>query len=81
MSPATSSTATLPLDSIRGPDGKYPAGVVEVVYPGVHADVGDCKPSELGKVQTDARSLLSKIVLHDMYAAAFDAGGAVKCSA
>ncbi|HEM8737527.1 TPA: DUF2235 domain-containing protein, partial [Klebsiella aerogenes] len=65
----------LPLDSIRGPDGKYPAGAVEVVYPGMHADVGgDCKPSELGKVQTDARSLLSKIVLHDMYAAAFDAG-------
>ncbi|HGY2647136.1 TPA: DUF2235 domain-containing protein, partial [Klebsiella aerogenes] len=65
----------LPLDSIRGPDGKYPAGAVEVVYPGMHADVGgDCKPSELGKVQTDARNLLSKIVLHDMYAAAFDAG-------
>ncbi|WP_155957223.1 phospholipase effector Tle1 domain-containing protein [Klebsiella aerogenes] len=65
----------LPLDSIRGPDGKYPAGAVEVVYPGMHVDVGgDCKPSELGKVQTDARSLLSKIVLHDMYAAAFDAG-------
>ncbi|EPK6498677.1 phospholipase effector Tle1 domain-containing protein [Klebsiella aerogenes] len=65
----------LPLDSIRGPDGKYPAGAVEVVYPGMHADVGgDCKPAELGKVQTDARSLLSKIVLHDMYAAAFDAG-------
>ncbi|MGR7532588.1 T6SS phospholipase effector Tle1-like catalytic domain-containing protein, partial [Klebsiella aerogenes] len=40
-----------------------------------HADVGgDCKPTELGKVQTDAASLLSKIVLHDMYAAAFDAG-------
>ncbi|HBQ7915761.1 TPA: DUF2235 domain-containing protein, partial [Klebsiella aerogenes] len=65
----------LPLDSIRGPDGKYPAGAVEVVYPGMHADVGgDCKPTELGKVQTDAASLLSKIVLHDMYAAAFDAG-------
>ena len=65
----------LPLDSIRGPDGKYPAGAVEVVYPGMHADVGgDCKPTELGKVQTDSRSLLSKIVLHDMYAAAFDAG-------
>ncbi|HBY1513941.1 TPA: DUF2235 domain-containing protein [Klebsiella aerogenes] len=65
----------LPLDSIRGPDGKYPAGAMEVVYPGMHADVGgDCKPTELGKVQTDARSLLSKIVLHDMYAAAFDAG-------
>ncbi|ENZ7585956.1 T6SS phospholipase effector Tle1-like catalytic domain-containing protein [Klebsiella aerogenes] len=65
----------LPLDSIRGPDGKYPSGAVEVVYPGMHADVGgDCKPTELGKVQTDARSLLSKIVLHDMYAAAFDAG-------
>ncbi|KLE93652.1 T6SS phospholipase effector Tle1-like catalytic domain-containing protein, partial [Klebsiella aerogenes] len=65
----------LPLDSIRGPDGKYPAGAVEVVYPGMHADVGgDCKPTELGKVQIDAASLLSKIVLHDMYAAAFDAG-------
>ncbi|WP_163351501.1 hypothetical protein, partial [Klebsiella aerogenes] len=25
-------------------------------------------------VQTDAASLLSKVVLHDMYAAAFDAG-------
>ncbi|MFY9996913.1 MAG: DUF2235 domain-containing protein [Leclercia sp.] len=65
----------LPLDSIRRPDGKYPTGAVEVVYPGVHADVGgDCKPTELGKVQTDSRQLLSQIALHDMYAAAFDAG-------
>ncbi len=65
----------LPLDSVRGPDGKYPAGAIEVVYPGVHADVGgDCKPTELGKVQTDSRELLSQIVLHDMYAAAFAAG-------
>jgi len=61
----------LPLDSIRSPDGKYPTGAVEVVYPGVHADVGgDCKPKELGKVQTDSRQLLSQIALHDMYAAA-----------
>ncbi|MDN8559111.1 phospholipase effector Tle1 domain-containing protein [Citrobacter werkmanii] len=65
----------LPLDSVRGPDGKYPPGAVEVVYPGVHADVGgDCKPTELGKVRVDSRSLLSQIALHDMYAAAFDAG-------
>jgi len=65
----------LPLDSIRRPDGKYPTGAVEVVYPGVHADIGgDCKPTELGKVQTDSRQLLSQIALHDMYAAAFDAG-------
>lgn len=65
----------LPLDSIRGADGKYPAGAVEVVYPGVHADVGgDCKPEELGKTRTGTDQLLSQIALHDMYAAAFDAG-------
>ncbi|MGL5601301.1 MAG: hypothetical protein ACRDD5_10455 [Silvania sp.] len=61
----------LPLDSIRRPDGKYPTGAVEVVYPGVHADIGgDCKPTELGKVQTDSRQLLSQIALHDMFATA-----------
>lgn len=65
----------LPLDSIRGADGKYPTGAVEVVYPGVHADVGgDCKPTELGKTRTNSTALLSQIALHDMYAAAFDAG-------
>nr|WP_237543803.1 DUF2235 domain-containing protein [Pseudomonas syringae] len=33
-----------PLDSIRNEDGQYPADTYEVVYPGVHSDVGGGYP-------------------------------------
>ncbi|SQI96045.1 lipoprotein [Klebsiella oxytoca] len=29
-----------PLDSVRRTEGNYPASTFEVVYPGVHSDVG-----------------------------------------
>lgn len=64
-----------PLDSIRYADGRYPPYAREVVYPGVHSDVGGGYPQgEQGKARGGAKELLSQIVLHDMYAAAFSAG-------
>lgn len=64
-----------PLDSIRRPDGDYPPNTVEVVYPGMHSDVGGgYPPGDQGKSSHGVGDLLSQIVLHDMYLAAFDAG-------
>lgn len=64
-----------PLDSVRRPDGSYPANTQEVVYPGMHSDVGGgYPPGDQGKACGAVGELLSQIVLHDMYAAAFDAG-------
>ncbi|MGJ3448405.1 T6SS phospholipase effector Tle1-like catalytic domain-containing protein [Enterobacter sp. PTB] len=64
-----------PLDSIRRPDGDYPPNTVEVVYPGMHSDVGGgYPPGDQGKSRNGVGELLSQIVLHDMYLAAFDAG-------
>jgi hypothetical protein len=63
-----------PLDSVRRTDGRYPANTLEVIYPGVHSDVGGgYMYGEQGKGVEDAL-LLSQIVLHDLYAAAFAAG-------
>ena len=64
-----------PLDSVRRPDGSYPANTQEVIYPGMHSDVGGgYPPGDQGKSCTGTGKILSQIVLHDMYAAAFDAG-------
>ncbi|WP_300630335.1 DUF2235 domain-containing protein [Pseudomonas sp.] len=64
-----------PLDSIRNEDGRYPANTYEVVYPGVHSDVGGGYPqSDQGKARGGTHELVSQIVLHDLYAAAFSAG-------
>lgn len=64
-----------PLDTIRRPEGPYPAQTKEVIYPGMHSDVGGgYPPGEQGKAQGGVGELLSQIVLHDMYAAAFAAG-------
>jgi hypothetical protein len=64
-----------PLDSIRYADGRYPAYAREVVYPGVHSDVGGgYPPGDQGKARGGPGELLSQIVLHDLYAAAFAAG-------
>lgn len=64
-----------PLDSVRRPDGSYPAKTQEVLYPGMHSDVGGgYPPGDQGKSCNGTGEILSQIVLHDMYAAAFDAG-------
>lgn len=69
-----------PLDSLRAPsdDGsasRYPSYAQEVLYPGVHSDVGggyEINEQGMGREQTDM--LLSQIALHDMYAAALEMG-------
>ncbi|RWR02603.1 hypothetical protein ED28_06990 [[Pantoea] beijingensis] len=64
-----------PLDTIRRPEGVYPAQTKEVIYPGMHSDVGGgYPPGEQGKARGGVGEVLSQIVLHDMYAAAFAAG-------
>ncbi|WP_207291276.1 MULTISPECIES: DUF2235 domain-containing protein, partial [unclassified Pseudomonas] len=68
-----------PLDSIRNEDGRYPLDTFEVVYPGVHSDVGGGYPqNDQGKARGGTNELVSQIVLHDMYAEAFAAGAPLK---
>ncbi|MBD8169936.1 T6SS phospholipase effector Tle1-like catalytic domain-containing protein [Erwinia persicina] len=69
-----------PLDSIRRPDGKYPANSLEVVYPGMHSDLGGgYPPGDQGKANAeDDGFLLSQIALHDMFSSAFQAGAPLK---
>ncbi|QCA19087.1 DUF2235 domain-containing protein [Citrobacter freundii] len=69
-----------PLDSIRRPDGKYPANSWEVVYPGMHSDLGGgYPPGDQGKASADNDGyLLSQIALHEMYASAFESGAPLK---
>lgn len=63
------------LDSIRTAEGNYLPNTVEVVYPGMHSDIGGGYPmGDQGKSRADAGALLSQIALHDMYAAAIEAG-------
>ncbi|QCJ70126.1 hypothetical protein C9446_09850 [Providencia heimbachae] len=69
------------LDSVRTPEGIYPPSTVEVIYPGMHSDVGGGYPmGDQGKARDSAGELLSQIALHDMYAAAFDAGAPLAIS-
>ena len=64
-----------PLDSIRNEDGQYPPNTYEVVYPGVHSDIGGGYPqNDQGKARGGTNELVSQIVLHDLYAEAFAAG-------
>ncbi|POP46629.1 hypothetical protein CHU32_06800 [Superficieibacter electus] len=64
-----------PLDSIRRPDGNYPPNTREVIYPGMHSDVGGgYPPGDQGKSCEGTDEILSQIVLHDMYLVAFEAG-------
>ncbi|EIK93230.1 hypothetical protein PMM47T1_28096 [Pseudomonas sp. M47T1] len=64
-----------PLDSIRYADGLYPPYAREVIYPGVHSDVGGgYPPGDQGKARGGSGELLSQIVLHELYAEAFAAG-------
>lgn len=66
---------SFPLDTIRRPNGTYPSYAKEVIYPGMHSDIGGGYPKgDQGKATGGDGELLSQIILHDMYAAAFDAG-------
>ncbi|BBO63731.1 T6SS phospholipase effector Tle1-like catalytic domain-containing protein [Serratia marcescens] len=69
-----------PLDSVRRGNGKYPPYATEVVYPGMHSDIGGgYPPGDQGKANgEDDALLLSQIALHDMYASAFSAGAPLK---
>lgn len=69
-----------PLDSIRRGNGQYPANSYEVVYPGMHSDLGGgYPPGDQGKANGEDDSLLlSQIALHEMFSAAFEAGAPLK---
>lgn len=69
-----------PLDSICRSDGTYPEYATEVVYPGMHSDIGGgYPPGDQGKATgSNDGDLLSQIALHDMYASAFTAGAPLK---
>ncbi|WP_370427394.1 DUF2235 domain-containing protein [Klebsiella pasteurii] len=69
-----------PLDSICRHDGTYPYYAREVVYPGMHSDIGGgYPPGDQGKAVADNDGyLLSQIALHDIHAAAFCAGAPFK---
>ncbi|EMB4296314.1 DUF2235 domain-containing protein, partial [Enterobacter roggenkampii] len=73
-----------PLDSIRRADGQYPANSKEIVYPGMHSDIGGgYPPGDQGKanyLDISDSQLLSQIALHDMYCNAFRAGAPMKVS-
>ncbi|HBX8455559.1 TPA: DUF2235 domain-containing protein, partial [Klebsiella pneumoniae] len=65
---------------VRRANGKYPPCAREVVYPGMHSDIGGgYPPGDQGKGNDEFdRFLLSQISLHDMYANAFQAGAPLK---
>jgi hypothetical protein len=75
-----------PLDSLRRTQGQYPQHSAEVVYPGMHSDVGGgYPPGDQGKANPrDIKHdglLLSQIILHDLYAEAFNSGAPIKVPA
>lgn len=72
-----------PLDSIRSGNGKYPANSIEVIYPGMHSDIGGgYPPGDQGKsVEINDSQLLSQIILNDLYSEAFKAGAPLKVPA
>lgn len=64
---------SFPLDTVLD-GGRYPASAVEVVYPGVHSNVGGgYRPGEGGR-QADPFGMLSAIPLEAMYEEAYRAG-------
>lgn len=69
-----------PLESIRRESGEYPVNCEEVIYPGVHSDLGGgYPPGDQGKaISRDDRLLLSQIALNDLYADAFAHGAPLK---
>lgn len=69
-----------PLDSIRRANGKYPANSKEIVYPGMHSDIGGgYPPGDQGKANAnDDRLLLSQIALNDIFLLSFNSGSPLK---
>lgn len=69
-----------PLESIRRQSGEYPDNCEEVIYPGVHSDLGGgYPPGDQGKASgLDDRLQLSQIALNDLYADAFANGAPMK---
>lgn len=69
-----------PLDSLRRANGKYPANCKEIVYPGMHSDIGGgYPPGDQGKATAnDDRLLLSQIALNDMFLLSFNSGAPLK---
>ncbi|HGD3534562.1 TPA: DUF2235 domain-containing protein, partial [Enterobacter roggenkampii] len=69
-----------PLDSIRRADGQYPANSKEIVYPGMHSDIGGgYPPGDQGKANAnDDRLLLSQIALNDIFLLSFNSGSPLK---
>lgn len=77
-----------PLDSVRRANGRYPSYATEVVYPGMHSDIGGGYPPRdqgkglgIGYKPGDAfddRLLLSQIALNELYASSFEAGAPLK---
>jgi len=64
---------SFPLDTVLQ-DGRYAANVVEVVYPGVHSNVGGgYRPGEGGRL-ANPFGMLSAIPLQAMYDEAYRAG-------
>lgn len=77
MVASTEARACFPLDSARI-DRRYPANVVEYVYPGSHSDVGGgYKPLALGRKDwgdKDEDLQLARVPGYEMYCAALGAG-------
>jgi len=71
---------SFPLDSLRRANGKYPANCKEIIYPGMHSDIGGgYPPGDQGKANGENDSLLlSQITLNDLYSLAFQAGAPLK---
>ncbi|MGE8144297.1 T6SS phospholipase effector Tle1-like catalytic domain-containing protein [Pseudomonas frederiksbergensis] len=69
-----------PLESIRRESGGYPVNSVEVIYPGVHSDLGGgYPPGDQGKaIGENDGLLLSQIALNDLYTDAFAHGAPMK---
>ncbi|WP_460123176.1 T6SS phospholipase effector Tle1-like catalytic domain-containing protein [Pseudomonas sp. S2_C03] len=73
-----------PSESIRRAGGGYPLNSMEVIYPGVHSDVGGgYPPGDQGKAFSKDNFegdglLLSQIALNDLYADAFVNGAPLK---
>ncbi|MDR0183172.1 T6SS phospholipase effector Tle1-like catalytic domain-containing protein [Lysobacter arvi] len=66
---------SFPVDLVLGGNGTYPANCIEVVYPGMHSDVGGgYGPRDQGKSRSNQSELLSQIALNDMYDRALRAG-------
>ncbi|MHC8315225.1 T6SS phospholipase effector Tle1-like catalytic domain-containing protein [Pseudomonas sp. LB3P31] len=72
------------MESIRGEGGGYPGNSVEVIYPGVHSDIGGgYPPGDQGKAVSENNIvgdalLLSQISLNDLYSDAYAHGAPLK---